>query len=322
MGLEKVFDTYSRRNWQPGDLVFTLSPSFRSKVLLYCDELIGGTRYAGIGYPNNLNRFWTQIRNNSVYRNRGQLEVGASNGKSGKPIEIVQYLKSCDDDLFLDFVEDLFRVDSASEFMGKEDVVIADLNALFRFEGLGYEITRMVMTDEFEGQIEPGEDPEDYFDYEEWTAFIQSYPKVIRVDSRLLHAIVIEPTLDLLYQSGFEVVNLEFRLALEDYRDGDFADCITKSCSAFESALKMICDKKGWQYNATDRVTQLVEVIVTRANLAKYLKQQLRFVAELRNEESSAHGGGNKTRNPSQAMAQFALNSAASAVLFLVGATE
>ena len=45
-------------------------------------------------------------------------------------------------------------------------------------------------------------------------------------------------------------VDDEFRKALDDYRKGDTEDCVAKCGSAFESVLKVLCQKNGIPFDA------------------------------------------------------------------------
>jgi hypothetical protein len=90
---------------------------------------------------------------------------------------------------------------------------------------------------------------------------------------------------------------------MEDYRQGDYGDCLTKCESAFESALKVIWDRKRWSYKQTDVASTLVKTVLANTALASYFEQLLMIVATLRN--------GATTKQPAR---QYALNSRASAI--------
>ena len=48
----------------------------------------------------------------------------------------------------------------------------------------------------------------------------------------------------LLRDKSFTSADQEFIEALEDYRKGDYGDCLTKCGSSLESTMKIICDRK------------------------------------------------------------------------------
>jgi hypothetical protein len=145
-----------------------------------------------------------------------------------------------------------------------------------------------------------------------------AFPMVISRDSEVVHAHVIEPVLKLLQAPAFKSANAEYLEALEDYRKGDLGDCLTKCGSAFESVMKVICERKGWPYKQTDTVGPLVKTILDHTSLDNYLEPVLVIVATLRNRLSKAHGAGVQTRNVPRHLAAYALNSTAAAILLLV----
>jgi hypothetical protein len=51
------------------------------------------------------------------------------------------------------------------------------------------------------------------------------------------------PALSVLTDPAYAGGDDEFRKALADYRNGDFEDCLGKCGSAFESVLKVLCQK-------------------------------------------------------------------------------
>src|SRR5207247_6277666 len=63
----------------------------------------------------------------------------------------------------------------------------------------------------------------------------------------------------------------------------DIGDCLTKCGSAFESVLKVICTRKGWNYKQTDTAKTLLDIILPHTNLDSYFGQVLIIVATLRN---------------------------------------
>jgi hypothetical protein len=128
--------------------------------------------------------------------------------------------------------------------------------------------------------------------------------------------------LNLLAQPHFQGANREFRAALEDYRKGDIGDCLAKCGSAFESVLKVICDRRGWAYSQNDTASALIKTVLSKTALDGYFEQLLIIVATLRNRMSSAHGSGTVPRTPPRHVAQYAVNVTASAILLLVDETQ
>jgi hypothetical protein len=85
---------------------------------------------------------------------------------------------------------------------------------------------------------------------------------------------------------------------LEDYRKGDYGDCLTKCSSAFESTMKIICDRRGWPYSQNDAARPLVQIIFQHTQLEQnHFEQPLMHIATLRNKLSKSHGAGTQQRN-------------------------
>jgi hypothetical protein len=133
-----------------------------------------------------------------------------------------------------------------------------------------------------------------------------------------LHRIAIQPTLQLLSGPDYVAANKEFLEALEEFRKGDYGDCLTKCGSSFESVLKIICTRKNWPYGTTDTAAPLLKTVITNSGLESFFEQPLLQVATLRNKLSKSHGAGVTTRFVSKSKAEFAINATASAILFLV----
>lgn len=72
---------------------------------------------------------------------------------------------------------------------------------------------------------------------------------LIRLDSELVHAEVVKPTLNLLRAKEYKGANEEFLKAHEHYRHQRYQECMNECLKAFESVMKAICHKRKWQYN-------------------------------------------------------------------------
>jgi len=188
--------------------------------------------------------------------------------------------------------------------------LVADINTFFELENLPYAVTRFVR----ETRKEPF-----YGGQEQEVSVLVSYPKVIRRDDEATYKLAIEPALTLLRDKQFTSANTEFLDALEDYHKGDNGDCLTKCGSAFESTMKIICDRKSWQYPPNATASSLLQVIFQHSQLEQnYFEQPLMNIATLRNKLSKAHGAGSQKRSSPQHVAKYAINMTAAAVLLLV----
>ena len=147
---------------------------------------------------------------------------------------------------------------------------------------------------------------------------IRAYPQIIPRDSEILHETAIKPTLLLLSRPVFTSANAEFVDALKDFRNGDYADCIAKCGSTFESVMKVICADKEWPYRQTDTAERLLTTIMEKTRLESFFKQPMMLIATIRNRLSSVHGAGTEPRDVPKHVAQYTINASASAILLLV----
>ncbi len=149
-------------------------------------------------------------------------------------------------------------------------------------------------------------------------------PIIIRVDSKHAHAEIIKPALVLLKDPIFSKVNEDFIIAHKHYREGHLKDSVTAANRAFECMLKAICDAENWPYDKGSSASNLVSVVQNKklfthdfdrifAAWAAMLKNGL---SSVRND-AGAHGEGAHAAAVTKEIARFAINLAASNILFL-----
>lgn len=137
-------------------------------------------------------------------------------------------------------------------------------------------------------------------------------------EDEVIQKTALEPALAVLADPRFEVAGEEFRSAMNDYRNGEYANCLANCGSAFESVLKVICGSEGWSFNETDTAGQLLKTVVEKSSLNSFFKDPLVLIATMRNRLSNAHGGGDKPRAPRRSIARYAVASTAAAIVLLV----
>nr|BBJ04402.1 hypothetical protein YBY_22510 [Marinobacter nauticus] len=224
--------------------------------------------------------------------------------------DILQYLENCDSTHFLDFVEYIFQVDASKHLPSKSEFVDS-INSFFDIDDLPYYLTDYVQTEE------PGMyrgSPVKYIK-------VSAYPQVILKESQLVHSEAVKPALKLLTDPAFLSANNEFLEALEDYRKRDYGDCLTKCGSAFESVMKIICEKRKWQYDQKDAAASLLKTIISESNLEPFFTDPLLIVGTIRNRLSKSHGAGAAKKQAPQHIAHYTINSTAAAILLLVEET-
>lgn len=316
MQLSQIFNVFSRRDKPQDPYIRTVPVTLRRKVIMYCHEVFSGKRvssriirYSSYYRDNPVGQFWEEIHQALAYRH-GRFKLVDDHILRDKTGDASAFLLSCKDEEFLDFVEYIFRVESVYHISIEPNEIVADLNELFTSENIGYELTERVE----ERVIEHGQPGE--------VIKLVAHPKVIHKDDQAVHATIIKPVLELLADPKYKMANQEYREALEDYRKGDYGDCLTKACSAYESVMKIICAEKKWPYNQNDTAQRLITTIIDKAGLAPYYEQLLMTPVMLRNKLSKSHGAGATPKTPSENVARFAINSAASAIIFLVNETK
>lgn len=147
---------------------------------------------------------------------------------------------------------------------------------------------------------------------------ISAYPQVILRENEIIHQSAMKPALSLLDNKHFELANNEFLEALEDYRNGDYGDCLTKCGSSFESVMKVICERNNWEYKDRDTAGPLLNIIFENSDLERFYNDPLIIISTMRNRFSKSHGAGVKEKSPNKNVAQFCINTTASAIIFLI----
>jgi len=172
------------------------------------------------------------------------------------------------------------------------DTAINELNARFKEHGIGYQ----------------------YVDGE-----------MIRVDSQLLHSEVVRKALELLHDKAYAGAEQEFLNAYEHYRHGKYKEALNDALKAFESTLKVICDKRKWSYNSGDTSRQLIEICYQKGLIPDFWQQHMAALRSLleggvptgRNK-LSGHGQGSTPVTIPDYIVAYVLHMAGSAIVFLV----
>lgn len=152
--------------------------------------------------------------------------------------------------------------------------------------------------------------------------------QMIRIDHQVVHDQAIKPVLYILKEDAYTGANQEYLKAFGYYRTGDHSDALVNALKAFESTMKVICTKRGWQYGSGDTSSRLISLIIDNELLPKWQNEQLtglrtmlQTTATPRNR-MGAHGQGAKTDTIPEYYVRYALNMTASAILLLVEAEK
>lgn len=152
---------------------------------------------------------------------------------------------------------------------------------------------------------------------------------LIRIDSELVHAEVVKPTLKLLRAKIYKGANEEFLKAHEHYRHQRYQECMNECLKAFESVMKAICHKRKWQYNQKDTAKVLIDTCFKKGLIPQFLESHftaLRSCLEsgvptVRNK-ISGHGQGVQPNAVPAYMAGYLLHLTATSILLIVEAEK
>jgi hypothetical protein len=152
---------------------------------------------------------------------------------------------------------------------------------------------------------------------------------LIRIDSELVHAEVVKPTLNLLLAKEYKGANEEFLKAHEHYRHQRYQECMNECLKAFESVMKAICHKRKWQYNQKDTAKVLIDTCFKKGLIPNFLEGHftaLRSCLEsgvptVRNK-MSGHGQGVQPNDVPAYMAGYLLHLTATSILLMVEAEK
>ena len=296
MDMTQIFGVFSRRTKTKPKSLKPLTDEFRNRVVMALRDSLGG-RWAD---------FWEEIHKKLAYLH-GRTRL--SPGSLPNPLaDVLTFIMSCPDGQFFDFVE----LALAAHTVGTQDDLVKVINHFLLVDDLPYSVTGYVWTEGVE--VLPGMGP-----YKQRVNRLTAYPQVIVRGSQVTHALAIEPALTLLKHPDFVSANKEFLDGLADYRKGDYGDCLTKCGSAFESVLKVICDRNGWSYNQTDTANVLLTTVFNqKPTLEGFLKEPLMIVSTLRNRLSKSHGAGTVPKDVPANRAEYTINATAAAILLIV----
>ena len=152
---------------------------------------------------------------------------------------------------------------------------------------------------------------------------------ILRIDSQIVHAEVVKPTLQLLSQKEYRGANEEFLRAHEHYRHQRYPECLNECLKSFESTMKVICHKRSWAYNQNDTAKTLIDNCLKNGLIPSHLQSHfagLRACLEsgiptVRNK-MSGHGQGVNQNIVPEYLASYLLHLTATSILLFVEAEK
>lgn len=153
--------------------------------------------------------------------------------------------------------------------------------------------------------------------------------KIIRIDSHLIHSEVVKPALALLNQKHYAGAQEEFLKAHEHYRKGNAKEALSECLKAFESVMKAICDKRGWQYDSSATARPLIQACFDNGLIPPFweshyssLRSLLESGVPTGRNKLSGHGQGTTPTTVPDHLVAYMLHMTASAIVFLAEADK
>lgn len=311
--LKLIWDVFSKRNVERplGYKQDVISETLRNRILLLIRDVFSGKWTDGAYYSegDHFTEFWEEMHNSLKHLyGRAKLSVAPTQTRVE---DAVRFVRECRPAEFFDFLELSFRVDAIRQVLNNENSLVDAINGILRFENAPYQLTQIVKREEKSSARAGPLQGRSVIRTVAW-------PRVVRFEEEVAFAEGVAPALSVLAGPDYEAANLEFRGALDEYRKGEYGDCLVKCGSAFESVLKVLCTQNGWKFDLKDTAAPLLKTVLSNTKLDSFFEQPLILIATLRNRLSTAHGGGANARSVERHVAQYTITSSAAAIVLLV----
>ena len=153
--------------------------------------------------------------------------------------------------------------------------------------------------------------------------------QIIRIDSELIHSEVTTPSLRILNQDKYAGAQAEFLKAHEYYRRGYTEGALIECYKAFESLMKAICEKRGWEYDKKASAKNLIKTCLDNGLIPSFWQTHITSLQSLlessippARNNLAAHGDGSSPTTVPQYLAAYMLHMTASTIVFLDSAED
>lgn len=143
--------------------------------------------------------------------------------------------------------------------------------------------------------------------------------KIVRVDSDFIYREAVEPAVNLMFGEGFEGASEEFMKAHEHFKKGNDKEAVTEALKAFESTMKTIFIKKGWELPNKQNANPLIKKLIEEGLIPQFQENSLLGLPTIRNN-LTAHGQGEKSVEIPRHLVAYALHLCATNIVFLIEA--
>lgn len=135
--------------------------------------------------------------------------------------------------------------------------------------------------------------------------------QIIPKSNEFLHQEVVKKTIITFNEYGFEKAEKDFVDALDALAKSDYDGAITMANTSFESTMKKILNRS----NGDAKI--LVDDLITKGIIPKYLRNKMLAVTVIRHEESNSHGRLEDTKCTKE-LAEYAIHCAGANIVFLL----
>jgi len=153
--------------------------------------------------------------------------------------------------------------------------------------------------------------------------------EIIRIDSELIHIEAVKPALKLLNETNYKGAQEEFLSAYEQYRHGKNKEALNNCLNSFESTMKAIISKHGWEVQENANASKLIQVCFDNNLIPSFwqtqissLKSMLESSVPTGRNKLSGHGQGVEVKKVPDHLVAYMLHMTASTLVFLTTAEK
>jgi hypothetical protein len=151
--------------------------------------------------------------------------------------------------------------------------------------------------------------------------------EIIKVDSQFIHSEIVKPALILLHTKEYAGAQQEYLSAYDHYRHGKTKEALNDCLKAFESTMKIICEKRGWSHDANATSKALIKTCMDKELIPSFwqnhyssLRSLLESSIPTGRNKLSGHGQGTTPVSVPDYLVAYMLHMTASVIVFMIEA--